>query len=205
MNRAPAPPVLAQRLLQAMLPLAMTDTFLGDLEEHFHQLAAQQGATSANLWYWQETLLALPRLTLYLLETGEFRRLFVHGPTSTRQPIWGTALSLLLLLPALLIVIPGLFFNLTGIDLPTQFASLIGPFFKSWIDNPWIIQGGLLVALAINSMAVAKYRYENAGEDIRFTFEIRKRTTNIVLLGLVIFLGLSIFAYLIAENLLPVT
>jgi len=129
----------------------------------------------------------------------------VHGPTSTRQPIWGTALSLLLLLPALLIVIPGLFFNLTGIDLPTQFASLIGPFFKSWIDNPWIIQGGLLVALAINSMAVAKYRYENAGEDIRFTFEIRKRTTNIVLLGLVIFLGLSIFAYLIAENLLPVT
>jgi len=203
MNRAPAPPVLAQRLLQAMLPLAMTDTFLGDLEEHFHQLAAQQGATSANLWYWQETLWALPRLTIYSLEIGELRRLPVNGPTFARQPIWGTALSLLLLLPALLIVIPGLLFTLTGFDLPAQLANLTGPFLKSWIDNPWIILGGLVTALTINTIAVTKFRYEDAGGAVRFTFEIRKRITNLVLLGLIFFLGLSIFGYLIAENLLP--
>jgi len=198
-----SPPALAQRLLQAVLPLPMAEALLGDLEEHFHQLVAQHGARIAALWYWQETLWALPRLTIYSLEIGELRRLPVNGPTFARQPIWGTALSLLLLLPALLIVIPGLLFTLTGFDLPAQLANLTGPFLKSWIDNPWIILGGLVTALTINTIAVTKFRYEDAGGAVRFTFEIRKRITNLVLLGLIFFLGLSIFGYLIAENLLP--
>ncbi len=203
MNRTPSPPALAQRLLQAVLPHPMANAFLGDLEEHFYQLAVQRGAAHAKRWYWQETLLALPRLTLYSFEIGELRRLSVTGPTSARQPIWGTALSLLLLLPALLIVIPGLLFNLTGADLPTQLGTLVGPMLKSWIDNPWIVLGGLLVALAINTLAVAKVKFEDNGEAVRLTFEVKKRLANLVLLALAIFLGLSIFGYLIAENFLP--
>jgi hypothetical protein len=203
MNRPLSPPALAQKLLQAVLPQPLADAFLGDLEEHFHQLAAQRGAAHAKRWYWQETLLALPRLTLYSFEIGELRRLSVTGPTSARQPIWGTTLSLLFLLPALLIVIPGLLFNLTGADLPTQLGNLVGPILKSWIDNPWIILGGLFVALTINTIAVANVRFEDTGESVRLTFEIKKRPANLVLLALAIFLGLSILVYLIAENLLP--
>lgn len=203
MNRLPSPPALAQRLLQAVLQQPMADAFLGDLEEHFQQLAAQRGAAQAKRWYWQETLLSLPRLALYSFEIGELRRISVTGPTSARQPIWGTALSLFFLLPALLIVIPGLLFNLTGVDLPMQLGNLVGPMLKSWIDNPWIVLGGLFVALAINALAVAKIAFEDNGEAVRLTFEIKKRIANLVLLALALFLGISIFGYLIAENLLP--
>ena len=205
MNRPASPPALAQSLLQAVLPPPLADAFLGDLEEQFHQLSAQRGAARARGWYWQETLLSLPRLTLYSLEIGELRRLSVTEPTSARQPIWGTALSLLFLLPALLIVIPGLLFNLTGVDMPAQLGNLVGPMLKSWIDNPWIILGGLLVALAINTLAVAKVKFESNGEAVRLTFEIKKKIANLVLLALALFLGVSIFGYLIAENFLPLT
>lgn len=203
MTLRPTPPALAQQLLQAVLPPALADSFLGDLEEQFKQLVAGQGAYRARLWHWQETLLALPQLTLCSFELGELRRLSVNGPTSTRQPIWGTALSLLLLFPALILVIPGLLFNFTGVDLPTQLANLLGPLLRSWVESPWIILGGLALALAINTIAVANVNFEDVGEAVSFTFEFRKRTANLLLLGLVIFLGLSIFGYLIAENLLP--
>jgi hypothetical protein len=203
MNHLPSPSASAQRLLHSVLPQAMADAFLGDLEEQFQQLAARRGAAHARRWYWQETLLSLPRLTLYAFEIGELRRLFVTGPSSARQPIWGTAFSLLLLLPALLIVIPGLLFNLTGVDLPAQLGNLVGPMLKAWIDNPWIILGGLLFALAINTLAVARLKFEENGEAVRLTVEVRKRIANLVLLALTLFLGISIFFYLIAENLLP--
>lgn len=187
MIRLPSPPASAQRLLQAVLPQPMADALLGDLEEHFQQLAAQRGTAQARCWYWQEALLSLPRLTLYALEIGELRRISVTGPISARQPIWGTALSLLFLLPALLIVIPGLLFNLTGVDLPKQLGNLVGPRLKSWIDTPWIVLGGLVVVLAINVLAVAVIKVENTGEAVRLTLEVKKRIANLILFALALF------------------
>ena len=203
MNRLPSPPASAQRLLQAVLPQLMADALLGDLAEHFQQLAAQCGTAQARRWYWQETLLSLPHLTLYALEIGELRRVSVTGPTSDRQPMWGIALSLLFLLPALLLVIPGLLFNLTGVDLPRQLGNLVGPMLKPWIDNPWIVLGGLVVVLAINILAVANIKVESIGEAVRLTFDVKKRIANLILLALALFLGVSIFGYLLAENILP--
>lgn len=127
----------------------------------------------------------------------------MNGSTFFKDGNRIAVISLIFLLPALLIVIPGLFYNLTGVDLPEKLGAALGPLLRSRIDNPWIILGGLLLALTANLLAVAKLTFEQNKDVFRIGFELKRKTINLVLLGLTVFLGLSIFGHLFVENILP--
>ncbi|HEU4629929.1 MAG TPA: ADOP family duplicated permease [Gemmatimonadaceae bacterium] len=55
----PAPPRLAVRLLQALLPAADGEALVGDLLEEFHHRADGGGAAAARRWLWRESLVAV--------------------------------------------------------------------------------------------------------------------------------------------------
>ena len=44
-------PRLAERILQALLPLQAGDALLGDFAEEFHSRAEQNGEAAARRWY----------------------------------------------------------------------------------------------------------------------------------------------------------
>lgn len=60
MNRG-AVPRLAARLITWRLPPDLSEPFLGDLEERFHEVAARQGRWAARRRCWREVLLACAR------------------------------------------------------------------------------------------------------------------------------------------------
>lgn len=59
------PPRRAAFLLSVLLPRADHHEVLGDLEEDFTSYLRQHGLVPAQRWYWQATLMALPRLLLF--------------------------------------------------------------------------------------------------------------------------------------------
>jgi len=62
--RPPRPPRLARALLYVVLPAAINEPLIGDLDELFHARAADQGASRARGWYWSQTLRALFATTI---------------------------------------------------------------------------------------------------------------------------------------------
>lgn len=116
---------------------------------------------------------------------------------------WNLPLSLVFLIPALLLVLPGLLYSLTGINLPDQIGNFLGPVLKSLIDSPWTILGGLFIAIALNALAVVHIEFKNNKDGFRTLIEIKKKTWNLLLLALAAFLGFTIIGYLLAENIFP--
>ena len=127
----------------------------------------------------------------------------MNGNTLFREGKGSAALGALFLLPALLIVVPGLlfsFFGLSGIyenleHFPTWTAIM------SWADRPWIVLGGLATGLLINLLAVARVKFEVLEDSLRGTVLVKRNRWNLVLLGLAVFLALALLLYLIGENL----
>lgn len=113
-------------------------------------------------------------------------------------------IALLFLVPALLIVIPGLLFSFFGNPIEASLNSIPGAAqLLAWVDNPVIVLGGLFLALAINLLTVMQVKFESAQDAYRATFLIRRKTWNLILLGLAAFLTTALVAYAIGENLLP--
>lgn len=114
-------------------------------------------------------------------------------------------IALLFLLPALLIVVPGLLFSFFGKPIEASLNSIPGAAqLLGWVDNPVIVLGGLFLALAINLMAVMQIKLESVPDVYRATFTVRRKAWNLILLGLAAFLATALVAYAIGENLLPV-
>lgn len=113
-------------------------------------------------------------------------------------------IALLFLLPALLIVIPGLLFSFFGKPIEASLNSIpVAAQLLAWVDNPFIVLGGLFLALVINLLAVVQIRFENLPDAYRASFTIKRKTGNLILLGLAACLTIALVAYAIGENLLP--
>ena len=118
---------------------------------------------------------------------------------SNNTRIWGSALSVLLLIPALLLVIPGLIFSFSGSNVSDQL-----PAFVSTLTSPWIVLSGLVLSLLLNMRSVGSMSLDNREGSLVASFEIKKSAVGLTLLGLALLLGLAIFAYLVVENILPI-
>ena len=59
------PPLIAETLLRAFLPVREKTDLLGDYEEYYKEVADARGRFIADLWYWMQVCLAIPKyLTL---------------------------------------------------------------------------------------------------------------------------------------------
>lgn len=192
-------PSLGQRLLCS---LSDGETLPGDMQEVYAQLCYERGQLNARVWYWTEFFRALPGLFIFNLEISLWRQT-VSGNIFQRETRWTAILGVLFLMPALLVVAPGIAYNLSGVNFPERLGQLLGITAKTWMGNPWIILSGLAIALLINALPIFRFKFASDKSAYHFLFDIRKNSANLTLVTLGVVLGLSIVGYLIAENVLP--
>lgn len=198
------PPVLAEIMLDRILPSGNLDSILGDLHEIFERTVAERGILTAKAMYWIETIRALPSFMLYLQETSNIRRQTVIGTFFYRERKWTTSLSVLLLLPVFLLVIPSLLFEIFGKPIEASMNSIPGfAVLRAWADDPWLILGGLALALAINLIAVVQVQFSSSKDDFQTTLTWKRSASNMILITLALVLAGVLFSYAIGENLLP--
>jgi len=198
------PPVLAEKILARILPCGSPDSVLGDMHEDFERIITERGILTANAMYWTETIRALPSLLLYSLETSNIRRQTVIGTFIYRERKWTTPLSVLLLLPAFLLVIPGLLFEIFGKPIEGSMNGIPGfAVLRAWTDDPWLILGGLALALAINLNAIVRVQFFSSKDDFQTTLTWKRSASNMILIVLALILAGVLFSYAIGENLLP--
>jgi hypothetical protein len=199
-----APPALAERLLAKRLPSRNREAILGDLQETFVQIAEERGTAIAMVWYWLELARVMPGFLLYSFESPTLRRKTVTGTFFYRERGWTALLSLLLLLPAMLLVIPGLLFEVYGKAIEASLNSIPGLVsLRAWVDSPWIILGGLGITLLINMIAILHVGFRSTKQEITATLTWKRSYSNFIFLALAGFLAVTLLAYGIVENLLP--
>ncbi len=197
-------PRLAARLLAGVLPAAQHDEVLGDLAESYADAVALHGKLAANISLWSEVLISLPAFFLFSMRSPQLRSQTVNGNMIFREGKTTAAVSALFLLPAALIVVPGLLFSLFGKPVEASLNTIPGlAQLTAWVDNPWVVLGGLAIGLLVNLLAVANIKFEVTKDKYQGTVSLKKNTWNLALLALAAFFGIALLFYLIGENIIP--
>jgi hypothetical protein len=201
------PPAQATRILASLLPEFSREAILGDLQENFAEIEEVRGKAAASRWYWNECLAALPSFAIYSLQSAQIRRQIVNGN------IWNenwfgkqnsrliAGIGFLFLLPALLTLSMALLIAFFGKPMEASLNSIPGGAqFIIWLydgSGPLgipiglIILGGLFLGLLINFLAVVHIKIESGKDAYRAIFTIRRKSWNLILLGLVVLLGVG--------------
>lgn len=113
-------------------------------------------------------------------------------------------LGFLLLIPAFLLVVPGVLLSFFGKAVEASLNSLPGfAGLVAWANQPWIVLGGLALALAVNLLAVVRFKFERSKTEYRTIITLYRNPWNLILLAIAILLAAALFAYAIGENILP--
>lgn len=203
MNRF-LPTRIAERLMTSKLPSDSRDAILGDLQERFDQITVEQGRAVASLWYCVESVRTMSSFMLYSLETSTLRRRTVTGTFFYRERGWTALLSILFLLPAMLIVIPGLLFEAFGKPVEASMNSIPGlAALRAWSDSPWMVLGGLGIVLLINLIAILRVDIKSSEQEMQTILIWKRNNTSILFLFLAMLVALVLLGYGVVENLLP--
>jgi hypothetical protein len=195
---------IAERLMTSKLPSDSRDAILGDLQERFNQITEKQGRAVASLWYWMESIRTMSSFLLYSLETSTLRRQTVTGTFFYRERGWTALLSILFLLPALLIVIPGFLFEVFGKPVEASMNGIPGlTTLRAWADSPWMVLGGLGIVLLINFIAILRVDFKSSKQELQTILTWKRNNTSILFLLLAILVSLALLGYGVVENLLP--
>lgn len=198
------PPRMAEKLLHLLAPPAGREWIMGDFREEFAEGVGENGRFRATIWYWQQLFRSAPALyRLKLIHQYERRWLPMMTTLSKRDKQF-LFLGVLLLIPAMLIGIPGILFSAFGLAGPMN--GIIG-FLESspllaWLIHPVLIMGGLAVAFLLNALPVFQFSLSNQEDRFVGMIAIRKgRLLHLTVIGVVAFFALLIVTYLLAENL----
>jgi hypothetical protein len=214
----PTPPRFAEWLLGALLPESDAEALIGDFAEEFGLLTIERGHIAALGWYWSQLLRSLP----VFMQLGLSSRLELLGPlfrepqlalelldrrnwimeTHREQNTRLFLIGLILVIPATLIVIPGLLQS--GLDSQALGNAIDSAFVRlpalELLIHPIVILGGLLVAFLLNAWQVFDVHLDREPGRLVGRLGVNLYPLH---LGVVLFsLGIVgiIFLYLLAEN-----
>jgi hypothetical protein len=195
------------RLLSSVLPEFSREAILGDMQESYAQIAAEQGAAAARRWYWGEALAALPGFALYGLQTTRIRRQIVIGNLwnenwfGKQDSRLVAGIAFLFAIPALLVIGLALVYFTFG---PATAMAIPGaPQLMNVMETGWMNIGsvrlpigilmlaGLGLAVLVNALALVQIKIENVKDAWRFSFTVKRQIWNFLLLVLVVLLGLG--------------
>jgi len=199
------PPRLAERLLASILTPDDAEAVLGDFAELFNTNAYQSNLQKAQFWYWIQTFKSAPSLIRLKLSNELERRmetmiknLNLHNKSS----LW---ISLIALIPALLLVIPGIMQSGLGYlgpndALDTMFAK--APALQILL-SPIVLLGGLLLAFILNLTPAIKLRFERQPEGLTSVITFKPVILHWIFVGISLLIVGIILLYAFFENFAP--
>jgi hypothetical protein len=195
-------PSSLERLAGWLTPAAEREFLLGDLAESYAVICGKNGRFSANCWYAGQLVRSLPAFFQLQATRWWVQRSFVMKAISKRES-QHFLLGLMLLIPAVLIVIPGLISSFTGWSAPMNaiFDFLQGRTWLSWVIHPAVILGSLLVAFLLNGRNLFEISLRQEPEAFIGTLALRKgRWLSLSIVLVTVLFVTVIFLYLLAEH-----
>lgn len=196
------PPILAERLLVLLLAQEDAEAVLGDFAETFLQLATRSGDSKARLWYCLQVLESAPTL-IQLQLSRQMKRKFTtimrNFQLHNKLSLW---LSMLALIPALLLVVPGIFQSIFGLMDPSRARDTL---FAQWpyleiLINPIPLLGGLFLALILNFIPAIGLRIEHRPEGWISIITFKSVLLHWAFVGLSLLIIAIILIYAFFEN-----
>ncbi|MGD8405915.1 MAG: hypothetical protein PVJ21_19830 [Anaerolineales bacterium] len=195
------PPKLAERILSLLLTPEDAETVLGDFAEICSQQTSQQKAHS---WYWGETFKSAPAL-LQLKLSRQFERSFTvmnkNMELHNKNFLW---ISLVTLIPALMLIIPGLSQSL-GYMAPNNAMDNLyanAPYLEI-LRSPVLLLGGLLLAFVLNLLPALTMRFEQGTEGLTGVITFKPAIIHWAFIGMSLLMVGIITIYVFLENFGP--
>jgi len=196
------PPKLAESLLSMLLTPEDVETVLGDFAEICSQQSSQR---QAETWYWTETFRSAPDL-LGLKLSRQFERSFTAMTKNmglhNKKFLW---ISLLALIPALLLIIPGLSQSLLGnLSLNNALDTLYAnaPYLEI-LRSPVLLLGGLLLAFILNLLPALTLRLERGADVLISVITFKPVPLHWAFIGMSLLMVGIILIYAFIENFGP--
>jgi hypothetical protein len=196
------PPKLAERILSLLLTPKDAEIVLGDFAEICSQ---QDNQRQANSWYWKETLRSAPAL-LQLKLAHQFERSFTvmnkNMGLHNKNFLW---ISLIGLIPALLLIIPGLSQSLFGNLGPSNAMDNLytnAPYLEI-LRSPVLLLGGLLLAFFLNLLPALTLRFEQGPEGLTSVITFKPALLHWAFIGASLLMVGIILIYAFFENFGP--
>jgi hypothetical protein len=199
------PPRLAERFLTFLLTQESPESVLGDFAELFNANAYQSTLKKAQIWYWAQIIKSAPSLIQLKLSNELERRLepmVKNLNLHNKSSLW---VSLIALIPALLLVIPGIMQSGLGYlgpndALDTMFAKV--PALQILL-SPIVLLGGLLLAFILNLTPAIKLRFERQPEGLTSVITFKPVILHWIFVGMSLLIVGIILVYAFFENFAP--
>jgi len=195
------PPKLAERLLSLLLTPEDAETVLGDFAEICNQQNSQR---QAHTWYWNETFRSASALLQLKLSRQFERSLTVMNKNMdlhNKNFLW---ISLAALIPALLLIIPGLSQSLGYMTPNNAMDNLYAnaPYLEI-LRSPILLLGGLLLAFILNLLPALTLRFERVPEGLTSVITFKPALLHWVFIGMSLLIVGTILIYAFFENFGP--
>jgi hypothetical protein len=199
------PPNLAEQVLTFLLTQENAEYVLGDFAEMYNAYGHQGNLRKAQIWYWIQIIKSAPSL-IQLKSSNELERkletmiknLNLHNKSS----LW---VSLIALIPALLLVIPGIIQSGLGYFGPND--ALEAMFAKApaleILLSPVLLLGGLLLAFVLNLTPAVKLHVERQPDGLTSVITFKPVLLHWILVGISLLLVVIILVYAFFENFAP--
>jgi hypothetical protein len=196
------PPKLSERILSLLLTPEDAETVLGDFAEICNQQNSQR---QANTWYWNETFRSAPAL-LGLKLSRQFERSFTamnnNMQLHNKNFLW---ISLVALIPALMLIIPGLSQSLGYMSPNNAMDNLYAnaPYLEI-LRSPFLLLGGLLLAFILNLLPAMNLRFERQPEGLTSVITFKPVIIHWTIIGMSLLMVGVILVYAFFENFGPI-
>ena len=194
-------PKLAEHILILLLMPEDAETVLGDFAEICGQQNSQR---QANSWYWKETFRSAPALLGHKL-SRQFERSFTvmnkNIGLHNKNYLW---ISLAALIPALLLIIPGLSQSLGYMTPNNAMDNLYAsaPYLEI-LRSPALLLGGLLLAFILNLLSALTLRFERGTDGLTGVITFKPVLIHWAFIGMSLLMVGVILVYAFFENFGP--
>ncbi|MDX1412319.1 MAG: hypothetical protein R3351_09195, partial [Nitrospirales bacterium] len=199
------PPAFGEKIVSFLLIDENAEEILGDLAELFNVRGQQGNLIRARLWYFRQIIHSAPSLLQIKLSKLLERSHIVMSAnlkSHNKTVLW---VSLIAVIPALALVIPGILqsgFGYLGANDARDALFTAVPAIEILL-NPVILMGGLLLAFVLNALPAMKFHFERKPDGLATTITFRPVLLHWIIVGASVLMVAIILVYAFFENFGP--
>lgn len=197
-----SPPYLAEWILRQLIDAEDMDAILGDFAEEYSILSCNSSDSKAKLSYWQQTVRScLPLIGMKISRHIE-RSLTMLEKMPLMQNKRFFWISLIVLVPASMLVTTGILQSGFGITAPNDALDALFQRYAllKLIIHPLILLGGLGAALILNLLPASRLQWNSESQSLSATLTLKNNLMHWALVGVSLILLGTILLYSMVEN-----